>query len=144
MATELGQGEPTTLEPRSAPAGAAIDWLQAGWQAFLAAPALWVGIWFVFMAIMIVIGLLPVVGVAGGALVPILAGGVMRGAQAQRDFNALRFDHLFEGFSHHLYQLAILGAIYLGATIALGLALLVAMIGAGGVLGEAGLARISD
>jgi uncharacterized membrane protein len=136
--------EPGELVPKRAPAGAALAWLQAGWQAFRAAPALWVGIWFVFMAILIVVGLLPVVGVVGGALVPILAGGVMRGAQAQRDFGALRFEHLFDGFSHHLDQLAILGAIYLGATVALGLALLAAMVGAGGLIGVAGLARISD
>jgi uncharacterized membrane protein len=124
---------------RAAPA---IDWVRQGWQAFLAMPALWVGIWFVFMAITMVVGLLPVVGVVSGALVPILAGGMMRGAQAQRDFNTLRFDLLFDGFRHHLDQLGILGAIYLGATLLFGVLIVAGLLGAGGVLGVAGLAGI--
>jgi uncharacterized membrane protein len=136
--------DPGTLEPKGAPAGAAVDWIRQGWQAFTGAAGLWVAIWFVFMVIVLSVGLLPVVGIVGGALVPILAGGVMRGAQAQRDFGALRFDHLFEGFTHHLDQLGILGLIYLGATMAFGLMLVAGVLAAGGVLGVAGLARVAD
>jgi hypothetical protein len=131
-------------EPKSAPAGAALDWIRQGWQAFTAAAGVWVGIWVVFLVIMVGVGALPVIGFVGGALVPILTGGLMRGAQAQRDFNALRFDHLFDGFKHHLDQLGILGLIYLGAAVVFGLLLIGGVLAGGAVLGVAGLERVAE
>ena len=131
-------------EPKRTPAGRAIDWIREGWQGFIGAAGVWAGIWVVFMVIVVGISALPVIGLAGGALVPILTGGLMRGAQAQRDFNALRFDHLFDGFKHHLDQLGILGLIYLGVTFAAGLALVGGGFAAALVLGTTGLASVLE
>jgi hypothetical protein len=68
----------------------------------------------VFVALSIVIGIIPVLGnLAGYVLGPIFAGGLMLGCQELARGGELRLGHLFAGFQDQLGRLALLGVAYL-------------------------------
>src|SRR3954471_20676538 len=64
-------------------AGRGVDWWKEGWRFFMAAPLIWLLMMLVFFALMIGLGLIPVVGhIASTLLYPVLGGGVMIGTRA--------------------------------------------------------------
>lgn len=111
----------------------ALQWLAAGWQLFLKAPAVWVIQALIFFVIITALGLLPFLGWAAAPVaLPVLVGGMVAGAQAVDRGEALRVDQLFDGLRRHAGKLLLVGAFHLlGALLA---ALIAAAIGGSAML----------
>ncbi len=115
-------------------------WIGRGWAMFAAAPLLWIVCLIIFLAIYLVLNLVPLIGTfAAYALFGLLAGGLMLGAHAQHGGRPLEVNDLFSGFKEpHLMPLLIVGLIYMAAWMVLmvvaGL-LFAALLGASGAIG---------
>ena len=133
---------PVEGTPRSAPeggfgvdAGRGAAWWGEGWRLFAAAPVVWIVIAILYLAILIGLSLIPIVGqIASTLLHPALTAGLMLGCRAQSRGGELTIAHLFAGFGERLGALAILALLVLACWIAICIvtaALLVAAIGTG-------------
>jgi len=111
------------------PAGNGIAWLGRGWHLFRRAPGTWIGISATFMAIMLVVAIIPLVNVLLNLLIPVFIGGIMIGCKALDNGEELTVGHLFAGFSGHTGNLVLIGLIYLAGIIAI--VIVMALIGGG-------------
>jgi len=90
---------PGAPPPRQLAAGEGAAWWGESWRIFCAAPAVWIGIFVLFVIVSIALVMIPVVGsLIHTVLIPVLAGGVMLGCHALARGEPLRIGHLFEGF----------------------------------------------
>ena len=123
------------------PAGRGGDWWGSAWRLFTAAPAIWIIVTIVYVALMMVLSLIPILGqLAVSLLHPVFAGGIVLGCREQDRGGELSVQHLFAGFKEKLGPLVIVALLYLGGWFVVGcftVALAFATLG-GGVL--AGLA----
>src|SRR6188472_4244475 len=112
--TATGSG-PSAPPPRHLAAGEGAGWWGEGWRIFCAAPAVWIGIFVVFVVVSIALVLVPIIGsLAHTLLTPVFAGGVMLGCHALARGEPLRVGHLFEGFQGGRFgPLCILGLLAL-------------------------------
>jgi len=112
--TATGSG-PSAPPPRHLAAGEGAGWWGEGWRIFCAAPAVWIGIFVVFVVVSIALVLVPIIGsLAHTLLTPVFAGGVMLGCHALARGEPLRIGHLFEGFQGGRFApLCILGLLAL-------------------------------
>jgi uncharacterized membrane protein len=102
------------LEIRQVPAGNAWTWIVSGFQLFKANPVMWIIILLIYLAIIIPISLVPVIGsVVSTLLAPVFAAGMMWGCKALTHQQDLEINHLFEGFKKNTSQLIALGGIYM-------------------------------
>ena len=123
-----------------ADAGRGWGWIVEGWQLFAKAPGVWVVILLIYLAISVVLSLIPLVGMIGHTLLnPVLAGGMLYGAALQARGENLEIAHLFQGFrdQERMGPLIMLGLfsvggyilmfvvfmIFVGGSVATGLAL---------------------
>jgi hypothetical protein len=99
--------------PQRRPAGHGAEWLSAAWGLYRQAPWLWIGMFVVMMALIIVVSMVPLAGMLLPTIAtPLLWGGMMVGCDAQRRGEPLEFAHLFAGFSRNTGQLLLAGVIY--------------------------------
>ncbi len=131
---------------RGVAAGRGWSWIAEGWDLFKQSPMIWIVNFLVFMFILIAIELVPLVGsIVGVLLAPVLAAGIMIGARAVHQGEALEVGHLFEGFRDRTSTLLLVGLLYLVGTLAIVLAVMmlvgVSVFGAmaGGNLGAMGV-----
>ncbi|WP_028453874.1 BPSS1780 family membrane protein [Chitinilyticum litopenaei] len=124
-------------------AGSATRWFGLGWDMFKQAPGPWVLITITYFAIMLLLGvvsMIPILGMFTSLIqylgMPVLLGGIFLGCHALDQGDELTVGHLFAGFQDKLGQLIVIGALFLGLIIALGI--LVAIIVFVGI-GTAGL-----
>jgi uncharacterized membrane protein len=122
-------------EPRALPAGAALEWIAAGWRSFTLAPWPWIGILVVFTVLVMVASVLPLISLFANLLTTVLLGGIMLGCDAQHRGEPLDVSHLFAGFSRNAAGLVAVGALYLVGTVVLMLFLLGLMFAFFGGLG---------
>lgn len=129
--------------PRHLAAGEGAAWWGESWRIFCAAPAVWIGIFVIFVVVSIALVLVPLVGsLVHTLLTPVFVGGVMLGCNALARGEPLRIGHLFEGFQGgRLAPLCVLGLIWLAilfviAIVMVGIVFL--------TLGAAGLAALID
>ncbi|MDP1765386.1 MAG: BPSS1780 family membrane protein [Methylotenera sp.] len=102
------------LEIRQVPAGNAWAWIVSGFQLFKANPVMWIIILLIYLAIIIPISLVPVIGsVLSTLLAPVFAAGMMWGCKALTHQQDLEINHLFEGFKKNTSQLIAIGGIYM-------------------------------
>jgi len=102
------------LHIRHVPAGNAWTWVVNGFNLFKANPAMWIILLLIYLAIMIPLSMLPVIGsVLSTLLAPVFAAGMMWGCQALVRNHDLEINHLFEGFKHNTSQLVAVGGIYM-------------------------------
>ncbi|HET9734694.1 MAG TPA: BPSS1780 family membrane protein [Burkholderiales bacterium] len=107
---------------RGVEAGRGWDWIAAGWELFKKQAGMWIALVLVAFVIFFVLALIPVVGsLATFVLSPVFAAGVLAGSRAVDEGRGLEIGHLFAGFREKLAQLATVGAIYLGAAVAIAL-----------------------
>jgi uncharacterized membrane protein len=134
---------PGAREPRVLPAGAGAGFWSEAWRVFSAAPGMWILILIVYVAISVVLSLIPVVGsIAHAVLTPVFAGGVMLGCHALARGEPLTITHLFDGFTQHRFgPLAIVGLIVLAMWIVF---FLVAFVGLFLSIGVSGLSALAD
>jgi len=101
-------------EGQAVAAGRGWAWCTEAWALFRLQPGTWILLIVVFLAISIVIGIIPFLGnIAGYILGPIFAGGLMLGCHELARGGELRVGHLFTGFQDHLARLALVGVAYL-------------------------------
>ncbi len=112
-------------EPARLSAGRGWAWIVEGLGSFRADPGLWIGVFVVWLVIMLALGIIPFGSIAAYILQPIFIGGLMLGCWSQDQGDGLEFRHLFAGFSHQTGKLAAVGGINLGAFFALTLTLIV-------------------
>ncbi|MDP3678069.1 MAG: BPSS1780 family membrane protein [Methylotenera sp.] len=106
------QNQPLTI--KQVPAANAWAWIVSGFHLFKANPAMWIILLVIYLAIMIPVSLLPVVGsVVSTLLAPVFAAGMMWGCQALTRNQDLEINHLFEGFKKNTAQLIAVGGIYM-------------------------------
>ena len=104
--------QPLTI--KQVPVGNAWLWIVSGFNLFKANPAMWIILLVIYLAIMIPVSLLPVVGsVVSTLLAPVFAAGMMWGCQALTRNQDLEINHLFEGFKKNTAQLITVGGIYM-------------------------------
>ncbi len=102
------------LTIKQVPIGNAWTWILKGFNLFKANPAMWIILLVIYLAIMIPVSMLPVIGsVLSTLLAPVFAAGMMWGCQALIKGQDLEINHLFEGFKHNTSQLITLGGIYM-------------------------------
>lgn len=104
----------TPLESRQVPVGNAWAWIVSGFNLFKANPVMWIVILLIYLAIIIPISLIPVIGsVVSTLLAPVFAAGMMWGCKALVLKQDLEINHLFEGFKKNTAQLISVGGIYM-------------------------------
>lgn len=120
-----------------ADAGRGWGWIVEGWQLFAKAPGMWIVILLIYLAISVVLSLIPFVGTLAHALLsPVLVGGMLYGAAALARGETLEIAHLFRGFQdqERMGPLVLLGAISVGGYVLIALVLVMFM-GGGLIMG---------
>jgi hypothetical protein len=111
MAENL-EAQPLTI--KQVPISSAWVWIVNGLNLFKANPAMWIILLVIYLAIMIPISMLPVIGsVVSTLLAPVFAAGMMWGCHALIKNQDLEINHLFEGFKRNTSQLISIGGIYM-------------------------------
>ena len=137
---------PAARAPRRLPAGQGAALWGEAWRIFCAAPLTWIAILVAYVAISIVLAIIPVIGaVAHVVLTPVFVGGVMLGCHALARGEPLDFAHLFAGFKENRFpSLALLGLILLALTIVFGIVMLACLFVTIGISGLTALAGQGD
>ncbi len=103
-----------TLQIKQVPAGNAWSWIVSGFELFKANPAMWIILFVIYLAIIVPISLIPLIGsVLSTLLAPVFAAGMMLGCRALTQHQDLEINHLFAGFKHNTAQLIAVGGIYM-------------------------------
>lgn len=116
---------PASFTPggRARPAGNGWSWIAEGWRAFMKAPGTWIAIAIALFVIFLALAFIPFIGgIALSVLAPVFAGGLMLGCRALDEGKELEFRHLFAGFRTQFGSLVAVGAIYLGLSFVIMLA----------------------
>lgn len=123
-------------EPRAVAAGRGWYWIATGFNDHYAkAPGPWIAATVLIAAITLLLGMIPIINLAGSILGTVFSGGLMLGCHAQRRGEPFRIGHVFAAFSSHGRNLAIIGLVY---TVANALVALLLVSFAGLSLGAAG------
>ena len=102
-------------------AGQGMAWLSAAWDLFKRAPGIWIALVVIYIVLAMVLSFIPMIGqLALTLLGPVFMGGILLGCKALGDGEELRIDHLFAGFKEKLGPLVIVGALYLGGLVIIG------------------------
>ena len=110
----MAENTPSTLTIKQVPVSSAWIWIASGFRLFKANPAMWIILLVIYLAIMIPLSMLPIIGsVLSTLLAPVFAAGMMWGCQALVRHQDLEINHLFEGFKHNTSQLVAVGGIYM-------------------------------
>jgi uncharacterized membrane protein len=110
----MAENTPSTLTIKTVPVNSAWTWITKGFQLFKANPAMWIILLVIYLAIMIPLSMLPIIGsVLSTLLAPVFAAGMMWGCRALTRNQDLEINHLFEGFKHNTSQLVAVGGIYM-------------------------------
>ncbi|RLJ16823.1 hypothetical protein DJ031_15225 [bacterium endosymbiont of Escarpia laminata] len=114
------QGEITG--PNSVPAGHGWAWIVKGWWHFKQSPLAWILALVVWFVMVILVNLVPILGgILTNLFAPVVMGGFMLGARAQDEGDKFEIGHLFAGFSNNMGQLVLVGVIYMGGFLLLGM-----------------------
>lgn len=101
-------------------AGQGIVWIQTGWTRFMRLPGLWILLMLAFLAVVVVLSLLPWVGSLIVALIgPVLGAGALEAAKRAAQGEDFAIGILFEPFSRNavLNNLLVLGAVSLAVNV---------------------------
>lgn len=128
---------------RALAAGRGWDWIRAAWTLFTRQPGVWIGLLVIMLVIYVVAALVPVAGSTATIVFgPVFAAGFVIGARAQDQGGQLAIAHLFAGFRERFGPLVLVGVLYLVASAAIGV-LVVLVVGAG-LLTSLGQGRIDS
>lgn len=120
-----------------ADAGRGWGWIVEGWRLFVKAPGVWIVILLIYLAISVVLSLIPLVGVIAQTLLsPVLVGGMLYGAAAQARGEGMEIGHLFQGFrdQERMGPLVMLGLFSVAGYVLMAL-VLVMFVGGGVMMG---------
>ncbi|MGQ9659163.1 MAG: BPSS1780 family membrane protein [Thermochromatium sp.] len=138
LASRLAGTGGEAVTPTAVEASRGWGWIQDAWGLFKQAPWAWIGALLLFYLIVIVVSLVPLIGgLATTVLSPMLTAGLMLGAQAQDRGEGFGVGQLFAGFSVRPGPLALVGVVYLGLALLIGLViglLFIVMVGGSGMM----------
>ncbi len=120
-----------------ADAGRGWGWIVEGWRLFVKAPGVWIVILLIYLAISVVLSLIPFVGMIAQVLLsPVLVGGMLYGAATQARGETLEIGYLFQGFrdQERMGPLVMLGLISVAGYVLM-LVVLVVLVGGGMMMG---------
>lgn len=118
LKTRTGQDALGFTDPQKRPAGNGASWVMAGIALFLKRPFKWIGIFFVYMLVSILVQIVPIIGpLIQSLLNPVYGGGLMIGAKELEETDELPLECLFRGFKSGFGQLVLLGLIFLCALV---------------------------
>lgn len=139
-----GDGDGPMTGPHAVPAGHGWSWIKDAYALFRSKPGTWMQAILLMYGISFVVGLVPVLGsLVGFVLGPIFIGGLMIGARVLDQDGRARAGMVFDAFSSHATQLALVGLLYLLGFILIVFAAGLVAMGAG-VLSSAGLEALSS
>lgn len=102
------------LQPARLAPMRALQWIAHGWALFMKAPVVWMIQTLIVFVVLTALSLLPLLGWAAAPLaLPLLAGGMLSGAQVVDRGENLRIDHLFDGIRRHPGPLLLVGSFHL-------------------------------
>jgi hypothetical protein len=107
---------------QSVGAGHGWSWLTAAWHLFGRRPGLWIGMWLLFVIIMMGASILPLLGMVLPALFwPVFVAGFCIGCRTIEEGGELELAHLFAGFRERFGTLVGVGALSLLASLIIGM-----------------------
>jgi uncharacterized membrane protein len=110
------------LEPESVSAANGWTWIADGFDLFRRSPLGWLGAFIIAVLLSFGISMVPFLGsVAVSLFSPVIAGGFMIGCREQDQGYNFGVSHLFRGFQENFGQLLLVGLMYFGATILIGI-----------------------
>lgn len=95
-------------EPRSTPAGNGNRWISDAWRLFKISPGLWIAMFIVYAACMVVLSFVPFVG---NLFTPVFMAGYYRATQTAAEQGVVRLEDLFSGFRERLGPLILVGVL---------------------------------
>jgi hypothetical protein len=124
-------GQDGPLVPESVPAGNGWIWIADGFDLFRRSFLSWIGAFVISILLLFGIILIPFLGsLAVSLFSPVITGGFMIGCREQELGEDFKVSHLFSGFQQNFSQLLLVGLLYLGATIVIGIIAALALGGA--------------
>jgi len=98
-------------EIKSCSIGTGSHWVGEAWRLFKLQPGAWIGLFIVYMIIMLVLSWIPLVNFLSGIITPLFTGGWMIAAMNCDRNASAKVDDLFAGFSKNSGALALVGVI---------------------------------
>lgn len=95
-------------EPRSTPAGNGNRWISDAWRLFKISPGLWIAMFIIYAACMVVLSFVPFVG---NLFTPVFMAGYYRASQTAAEEGVVRLEDLFSGFRERLGPLILVGVL---------------------------------
>lgn len=95
-------------EPRATPSGNGTQWISDAWQLFKLSPGLWIAMFIVYAACMVVLSFVPF---AGSIFTPVFMAGYFRATQTASEEGVVRLEDLFSGFRERLGPLILVGVL---------------------------------
>jgi hypothetical protein len=130
----MANGMINASQARSVDAGRGIGWWTDGWALFTKNIGMWMAFTLILLAIFIALAFLPVIGMlAASLLTPVFLGGWMMAARKLEAGGGLEIPDLFSAFRERLTPLLVLGALLVGATLVIILAM--GLLGFGAAMG---------
>ena len=120
-------------DPHSCPAGTSMNWVGDSWNLFKAQPGVWIGIFLVYMIIMMVVSSIPLLNFFSGIITPLFTAGWMVAAINCDRNGSAKIDDLFVGFNRKTGDLIIVGLIAYGMEVGLVIILTALFMGLVGV-----------
>ncbi len=117
-------------EPRSTPSGNGTRWITDAWQLFKIAPGMWIAMFIVYAACMVVMSFVPF---AGSLFTPVFMAGYYRATQTATEEGVVRIEDLFAGFRERLGPLILVGLltmVFIGVVVLVGMGVGMGLMGA--------------
>ena len=109
---------PDPVQPRKVPAGHGALWLVGAFYVFKRSPLIWITLLLVYLAIILVGGMIPFFGsLVITLLSPVFAAGLMLACRDVEAGEELELPHLFAGFRNNVGQLIAVGGLYLAGSV---------------------------
>ena len=121
------------VEPRKVDAGRGWSWIAEAFEMFKQAPGTWIGIFIVYLVIMVAATAVPGASLLLNLFNPVFSAGMILACSSQAAGKGVKIDHLFAAFKGgQMGQLVLLALLYMVALIAIMLVgVLIALIGFG-------------
>ena len=140
--SQKSKSEVTAMQIKTVPISRGLDWITEGFGLFRLNPLIWIVMLIIFLAIVMLLALIPFIGaIATLLLQPVLIGGMLLGCRSLEQGQELRIDHLFVGFRQNTNALVMVGLISGAGYFLVGLVILLVV---GGGLGLSALGGYND
>ena len=106
---------------KSCSSGTGMNWVGESWRLFKSQPGVWIGMFLVYMIIMMVLSWIPLINFLSSLIAPIFTAGWMIAAVNCDHHGSAKLDDLFAGFSKNTGTLILVGVISLLIEVAIGM-----------------------